>query len=429
MQVPLQLSISNPLLAKATISDGIPSEPTTLITIPPLNAQINFTMAPNFGPTEIKTKAQAQDQISIPNHFNWIDNLASLSKPFNQGNCGCCWAVAVASVISDIFQISGILSFNPQISASYLISCADQNNQCGGGNSYLALEWISNHGVSTSKSSNYEWCSKQEQCTSFNAKTSVTPVQSLNSLVPSCKNISPDLLFFVKDVHTTLLTEEMCKDKTLYDSFSLLVKKHILQVGPVVAGYQVMNTLLKGNFFSELNPDGIYLENVDYKTQTLIEPVFKGSHAVSIIGWGTGKVSGKLLPRMDPQKMYEIPYWIVRNSWGDQWGEKGIYKHARYPFNLTSQFDVLVTVNSTPTSGIIFCTPETFYPYVKENYIMPTPTWKPPHCSESENVNLHYFFIGIACLVTILFCLGFLIYTANKEPKKVKEVNNNDFQN
>lgn len=39
-----------------------------------------------------------------------------------------------------------------------------------------------------------------------------------------------------------------------------------------------------------------------------------GGHGVRIIGWGTED---------------GIPYWLVANSWNDQWGDDGWFKIAR----------------------------------------------------------------------------------------------------
>ncbi|PIO63790.1 hypothetical protein TELCIR_14599 [Teladorsagia circumcincta] len=39
-----------------------------------------------------------------------------------------------------------------------------------------------------------------------------------------------------------------------------------------------------------------------------------GSHAVKIIGWG---------------KERDTPYWIIANSWHNDWGEKGFFRMIR----------------------------------------------------------------------------------------------------
>lgn len=39
-----------------------------------------------------------------------------------------------------------------------------------------------------------------------------------------------------------------------------------------------------------------------------------GGHAVKILGWGVEK---------------NQPYWLVANSWGTEWGDKGFFKILR----------------------------------------------------------------------------------------------------
>ncbi|KAA6338860.1 MAG: putative cathepsin B5 cysteine protease, partial [Streblomastix strix] len=39
-----------------------------------------------------------------------------------------------------------------------------------------------------------------------------------------------------------------------------------------------------------------------------------GGHAVVLIGWGVEN---------------DIPYWIIQNSWGEDWGEEGFFRILR----------------------------------------------------------------------------------------------------
>lgn len=43
-------------------------------------------------------------------------------------------------------------------------------------------------------------------------------------------------------------------------------------------------------------------------------------HATNVVGWGIEAFSG-------------VEYWIMRNSWGDTWGEKGYMKLEIIPYN------------------------------------------------------------------------------------------------
>lgn len=43
-----------------------------------------------------------------------------------------------------------------------------------------------------------------------------------------------------------------------------------------------------------------------------------GGHAVKLIGWGVDKTTGT-----------DVPYWIVANSWNNDWGENGFFRILR----------------------------------------------------------------------------------------------------
>nr|POF06723.1 cysteine protease rd19a [Quercus suber] len=44
-------------------------------------------------------------------------------------------------------------------------------------------------------------------------------------------------------------------------------------------------------------------------------------HGVLLVGYGSSGYA--------PVRMKEKPYWIIKNSWGESWGESGFYKICR----------------------------------------------------------------------------------------------------
>lgn len=61
--------------------------------------------------------------------------------------------------------------------------------------------------------------------------------------------------------------------------------------------------------------DADYLDN--YEGGIIDDVVGKEiNHVISIVGWGEDSKTGK-------------PYWLVRNSWGEYWGEMGYFRAVR----------------------------------------------------------------------------------------------------
>jgi hypothetical protein len=98
--------------------------------------------------------------------------------------------------------------------------------------------------------------------------------------------------------------------------------------GPVATGFMVYN-----DFYSYDAKNEIY--QWDRKSKQI------GGHAVSVIGFGESKAGEK--------------YWLVRNSWGTEWGDKGYFK-------------ILRGVNECEIeSNAVGCIPDFWYPYNLQN--------------------------------------------------------------
>ena len=296
---------------------------------PPLCADIRFQVGtfklvlPKF--------SLSKDELALPkdwNNYTITENdplkpqKMLVTKPVNQGKCGSCFAIAIATTISDTFLFGSKLEYNPSLSPMYILSClaGDDNKQCDGGNPSLVIDdIIKNGGISTNCCQDYyKLCDHNMACNGKGEDHFDADHSQLGAMIPPCG-------------HCTDKIPKMYKIKNKIISYDIgVTKMHLYQYGSGVGGFIVYNNFMgdkdRGKF---LKTGGIYISSVDYAEDGIDPLTPKGGHAISIVGWGTAEnvtvpIDGKDItyPRID--------YWVCRNSWSENWGDKGYFKYAMY---------------------------------------------------------------------------------------------------
>ncbi|GMT31903.1 hypothetical protein PFISCL1PPCAC_23200, partial [Pristionchus fissidentatus] len=198
--------------------------------------------------------------------FDWrAYNIVTPVKA--QGKCGSCWAFAATATVESAWLIKN-RNDTRILSEQTLLDCDLSNDACGGGDEDKAFRFIHREGLAYL--SDYPYMAKrQNSCLadSFNNRTKIEVAYFLN----------PD-----QDSMIDWLTN----------------------FGPVNIGMSVIQPMRAWNS-----------SKVFYPTKEQCKKEVIGLHAMLVVGYGTSD-EGE-------------PYWLIKNSWGTTFGEKGFYRHYR----------------------------------------------------------------------------------------------------
>jgi len=94
------------------------------------------------------------------------------------------------------------------------------------------------------------------------------------------------------------------------------MKKEIFENGPIIVALNAATDLY---YYSS----GVFITNAEEPIiqdngNAEVKPWQFTNHAVSCVGWGETYHEGHLLK-----------YWILKNSWGSEWGEEGYFRMLR----------------------------------------------------------------------------------------------------
>jgi cathepsin B len=226
----------------------------------------------------------------------WPECADVIGRIQDQSMCGSCWAVSSTSVMSDRFCIASNGTIKLALSAEDLMACDYSSDGCYGGYPDKAFAYWQKKGVCTG--GKYEQRKVAEGgCKPYPFPASRDADQDYDT--PSCK----------KRCENTKYTAHKYGDDLHYGSdYTNLqfsdqedIKDAMRKGGTVEADMVVYE-------------DFFYYKSGVYQYDGVSEEA--GGHAVRFVAWGTDNATG-------------LPYWLVANSWNDDWGEKGYFRIIR----------------------------------------------------------------------------------------------------
>uniref|UniRef100_A0A158QPU0 Pept_C1 domain-containing protein n=1 Tax=Haemonchus placei TaxID=6290 RepID=A0A158QPU0_HAEPC len=256
----------------------------------------------------LKYGKDANDDIppSFDSREHWPD-CPSLKYVRDQANCGSCWAVSSAGAMSDRICIATKGAKKVILSATDILSCCGDvcGDGCEGGYATKAWEFFKEDGVVSGGNYLSKGCCRPYPVHPCGEHHGIDYGECLfGANTPEChRRCQPGFRkqyrmnkFYGKSVYLLNGVEDIQRD--------------IMKNGPVVALFEVFEDF-------NLYNSGIYKHTAGEST---------GWHAVKVVGWGSEN---------------NTDFWIIANSWNDDWGEQGFFRIIRGVNECTIEEDMI----------------------------------------------------------------------------------------
>jgi cathepsin L len=239
---------------------------------------------------------------SEPERIDWR-NLSTAAKVPDQGGCGSCWAEATSGLLEAHYEITN--KVERSFSAQELVDCVQNPRTCGGEGGCkgatveLGLDWALHRGLSTATETPYN--AAEGTCLKDTFRNKLADAGSLD---PDGRIISfPEL----QEDSKKLLAVGGKYEKHAFGlrSFTTLptnkympLVRALVDQGPVAVSVAADMWMLYSSGVFDSCPQGATI-----------------NHAVLLYGFGTSETNRD--------------YWLIRNSWGKQFGEQGYIRIAK----------------------------------------------------------------------------------------------------
>jgi cathepsin X len=238
---------------------------------------------------------------ALPDSWNWCDmngmNYCTMSRNQHLPQyCGSCWAHGSVSALGDRIKIArlqskgvvGTSDVDINLSVQHILNCGNVGS-CHGGSvtgpyQWLKLKSLTGTGISYETSNPYLACSSESSegfCSSASWRCTAENIARTCSTFTSSGGACVAINQFPNATISS------------YGQVSgyAAMQNEIYNRGPISCGIDASRILEYTTGINSMRGTGV-------------------DHVISVVGWGKDASSG-------------VQYWIVRNSWGEYWGEMG----------------------------------------------------------------------------------------------------------
>jgi len=234
----------------------------------------------------------------LPDNFNWgnIDGVSYLTHSLNQHipqYCGSCWAHGALSSLSDRIKIARMAQGDDiNLSIQFILNCGTRMaGSCHGGYHTTTYEFIKEMGYVP-----YDTCMPYVACSAESTEG------------------------FCPHVDTTCHEKNICRTCDTFSAYGgncyeidYFPNATVAEYGMIPFDENVVPAIMseifaRGPVAATINAipiedyrGGVFRDE-SYSTDT--------DHIISIVGWETDSTTG-------------TKHWVIRNSWGQYWGELG----------------------------------------------------------------------------------------------------------
>ena len=231
-----------------------------------LNLNYDAMAVANFNPYVVQVKNAA------PDAWDWREK-GYVSPVKDQGSCGSCWA------FSTVGNLEGLYYKEKQtmvtLSEQMLVDCDTYDSGCNGGLMENTFTWLKeNGGIMTD--TDYPYKGRKGTCQSDETKYVDMQITGYTKLGSGSSTWDP-----------------VDEDE---------IKEFLYETGPLAVALNA-------------NPLQTYSSGILDKTSSQC-PTSGMNHAVTMVGYGHDDALDK-------------DYWIIKNSWGENWGEDGYFRIRR----------------------------------------------------------------------------------------------------